>query len=59
MDWTQFNPLEQVTASGHSRNSDKQKDDQESISVDDLPASGKVWAQVNGKVDGKDKEVLA
>jgi hypothetical protein len=31
------------------RNSDKQKDDQESISVDDLPASGKVW-------DGKDKD---
>ena len=35
-------------------NRDKQKDDQESISVSVLPNSGKVWAQVYGKVDGKD-----
>lgn len=38
------------------RNKDKQKDQKEDIPVDQLPTSGKVFAQVYGKVDGKDKD---
>lgn len=36
------------------RNRDKQKDEEETIPVGELPTSGKVYAQVYGKVDGKD-----
>jgi len=36
------------------RNNTKNKDEEEPILVSELPTSGKVWAQVYGKVDGKD-----
>jgi hypothetical protein len=36
------------------RNLDKGKGEEETILVEELPTSGKVYAQIYGKVDGKD-----
>lgn len=36
------------------RNKDKQKNEEETISANDLPKQGRLYAQVYGKVDGKD-----